>query len=178
FRVRRAAVNLGARDESHAAQRAGDLRRVTLDHALEELWNSFLHVTRQQTDRAEVDEHDASIVAHENVARMWIGVIHTVDKDHLAIRGEYALGKRGAIDPAALELGHIGDLRGFDQLRRQHLLRRGLFHDDRELDHRIVLEMRRDERDVVRLLSEIELVTNHGADLTVIRLDAAYASEE
>src|SRR5205823_9529319 len=96
----------------------------------------------------------------------------------ISVRGEDPLRQRATIDAPSLELVEVGDLRRLDELCRQHLLRRELGNDRWELDHRIVLEVRRDERDILGLLPEVQLVPNHRADLGMVRLESTQSREE
>ena len=56
----------------------------------------------------------------EDVAWMRIGVIHAVDEDHLAVRGQNASGENTAIDAACFELREVRDLGAVDELCREH----------------------------------------------------------
>lgn len=110
--------------------------------------------------------------------RMRIGVVHTVDEDHPAVRGHDALGQLPAVQAARGEAVEVGDLRAVDELCRQHAARRALGDDYRKADGRIAGKVARHPLDVARLLREIQFFGDHLADFGMIRLDTAHAGEE
>ena len=104
----------------------------------------------------------------QDVPGVRIGVVDAVDEDHLAVDADEAARELLLVDAHRVEAREVGELLPFDERRREHAARRELAHRHREVDARVLLEVRRDLLDVVGLAVEVELLPQQVLDLVVV----------
>ena len=149
----------------HPRQHQRSLLAVTVADRQQEFDDLVLHPRRHVRDHAQVDEREPPVVGEDQVARVRIGVQHTVIEDHSEVGAEQLLDDRPRIDVHQPERPDVGDLLALDPLHRQHARRREVHDRVGHHEQVIVLGQLAEGQQVAGLASVVQLPDQRPAEL-------------